>query len=122
VAATLSGAVLGLLALRPGLPGTAATLAVAGVLASPLTVWAQTIRMRLIPERLRGRVFGMIRTLIQSTPPIGAAAAGALLAGPGVAAAAAVMSVAMVVPSVAGLLSRALRPEPAPPAAATVRT
>lgn len=77
---------------------------------------------RLIPERLRGRVFGMIRTLIQSTPPIGAAAGGALVAGPGIAVAAAVMSVAMVVPGVAGLASRALRPERAGPETAIVRT
>ncbi|HEY7280318.1 MAG TPA: MFS transporter [Actinomycetota bacterium] len=112
-AAALSGGALALLALRPGLPATAATLLVAGVFGSPLTVWAQTIRMRLIPGELRGRVFGMIRTLIQSTPPIGAALAGAVLAGPGVGAVAAAMSLAVAGPGVVGLWSKALRPEPA---------
>ncbi|HXJ64075.1 MAG TPA: MFS transporter, partial [Actinomycetota bacterium] len=111
VAAALSGSVLTLLALRPGAAGAAAVLGVAGLLASPLTVWAQTIRMRLIPERLRGRVFGTIRTLIQSTPPVGAAVAGALLAGAGVAAAALAMAAAVAGPGLAGLRSRSLRPE-----------
>jgi MFS family permease len=111
VAATLSGSVLALLALRPGAAGTAIVLGAAGLLASPLTIWAQTIRMRLIPERLRGRVFGLIRTVIQSTPPVGAALAGVLLAGPGVAAAAAAMAVMVAVPGLAGLRSPALRPE-----------
>ncbi len=119
VAATLSGGALAFLAVRPGLPGTTTTLLAAGVLASPLTVWAQTIRMRVIPQELRGRVLGMIRTLIQSTPPIGAAVAGVLLAGPGLAAAAAVMSAAVAAPGLVGLWSPALRPEPSvdrPPA------
>ena len=71
VAATASGCVLAFLATQPGAAGTVVTLGLAGLLASPLTVWAQTIRMRVIPEALRGRVFGMIRTLIQSTPPMG---------------------------------------------------
>jgi predicted MFS family arabinose efflux permease len=115
----LSGGALAFLVLRPGLLGTAATLLAAGVLASPLTVWAQTIRMRVIPQELRGRVFGMIRTLIQSTPPVGAAVAGVLVAGPGLAAAAAVMSAAVAAPGLVGLRSASLRPDPSvdrPPA------
>jgi predicted MFS family arabinose efflux permease len=111
-AAALSGGALAFLMLRPGVTGTAAALLAAGVLASPLTVWAQTIRMRVIPPELRGRVFGMIRTLIQSTPPIGAAVAGAIVAGPGVGAVAAVMSAVVSASGVAGLWSRALRPDP----------
>jgi hypothetical protein len=75
--------------------------------------------MRVIPPELRGRVFGMIRTLIQSTPPIGAAVAGVLLAGPGLAVAAAVMSAAVSAPGLVGLRSTSLRPDPSvdrPPA------
>jgi predicted MFS family arabinose efflux permease len=108
--ATLSGAALSLLALRPGTAGALAVLTAAGLAASPLTIWAQTIRMRLIPAGLRGRVFGTIRTLIQSTPPIGGAIAGALLAGPGVAVAAVAIAVAVAGPGVAGLLSPSLDP------------
>ncbi len=40
---------------------------------------AQTIRMRLIPPEMRGRVFALLRTSMQSTRPIGAIAAGLLL-------------------------------------------
>ncbi len=112
--AALSGGAFAFLAFQPGAAGTAATLAVAGLLASPLTMWAQTIRMRVIPADLRGRVFGMIRTLIQSTPPIGAAAAGALVAGPGLAASLAVMAGTICLPGLAGLAAPALQEE-APP-------
>jgi hypothetical protein len=58
-------------------------LAVAGLCISPLTIWAQTIRMRVIPPELRGRTFGVLRTLMQSTPPLGGLIAGALLADDG---------------------------------------
>jgi hypothetical protein len=88
----LAGLVLLGLVARPGLAGTVAVLALAGLCASPLTIWAQTIRMRLIPPDMRGRVFGLLRTLMQSTPPVGgvarrgarvAAAVGALAVVPG---------------------------------------
>ena len=56
-------------------------------LVGPLTVWAQTIRMRVIPLELRGRVFAVLRTAMQGTLPVGGAlaalpaAAGGLRAG-----------------------------------------
>ena len=59
----------------PALAPAAGALAVAGVLGSPLTIWAQTLRMQRIPDAMRGRVFGLLRTLMQSTPPIGGALA-----------------------------------------------
>ncbi len=37
--------------------------------------------MRLIPPELRGRVFALLRTTMQSTRPIGAILGGLLLAG-----------------------------------------
>jgi MFS family permease len=45
-----------------------------------MTVWAQSLRMELIPPALRGRAFAVLRTLMQATPPIGAAAVAPLLA------------------------------------------
>jgi MFS family permease len=74
-----SGLVLLLWLLRPSVVPLAAILFVWGALSSSLTPWAQTIRMRLIPPELRGRVFALLRTSMQSTRPIGAVAAGFLL-------------------------------------------
>jgi hypothetical protein len=73
VAQALAGAAfLGLLA--PGGRGAAlVAVGAAGLAASRLTIWAQTLRMRATPEPVRGRVFGAVRTLIQSTTPVGAA-------------------------------------------------
>jgi MFS family permease len=63
----------------PALVPALGVLALAGVVGSPLTIWAQTLRMQRIPDALRGRVFGLLRTLMQSTPPIGGALAGVLI-------------------------------------------
>ena len=74
-----SGLVLLLWLLRPPVLALAAVLAVWGAVSSSLTPWAQTIRMRLIPPEMRGRVFALLRTSMQSTRPIGAVIAGFLL-------------------------------------------
>jgi MFS family permease len=50
-----------------------------GFFSAPLTIWAQTLRMQIIPADFRGRAFALLRTLMQSTPPIGGALAGPLL-------------------------------------------
>lgn len=50
-----------------------------GVFSAPLTIWAQTLRMGVIPERLRGRTFALLRTIMQGGSPIGGALAGVLL-------------------------------------------
>jgi MFS family permease len=75
-----SGLVLLLWLLRPPVIALGAILFVWGSLSSSLTPWAQTIRMRLIPPEMRGRVFALLRTSMQSTRPIGAVVAGILLA------------------------------------------
>jgi MFS family permease len=75
-----SGLVMLLWLLRPPAVALAVILAVWGGLSSSLTPWAQTIRMRLIPPAMRGRVFALLRTSMQSTRPIGAVIAGFLLA------------------------------------------
>jgi MFS family permease len=96
------------LALEPGFLVAAAVLAVFGLLISPLTIWAQTIRMRLIPDQLRGRVFGLLRTLMQSTPPIGGIVAGSLLTGAPVPLTVAAVAVIVTVPGLVGLVHRSL--------------
>ncbi|HET6714801.1 MAG TPA: hypothetical protein VFI59_13960 [Actinomycetota bacterium] len=65
--------------------------------------------MRLTPEEMRGRVVGVLRTLMQSTPPVGGALAGVLLGGPAVALPLLVMSGVMAV-----RVRRARDPRPRP--------
>ena len=93
---------------RPSLPVAVLILALVGLFASPLTIWAQTIRMGLIPEALRGRVFSLLRTLMQSTPPAGGVLAGAVLAAGGLVPAIVAISVVMGAPGAIGLFHRSL--------------
>jgi MFS family permease len=111
VATTLTGLVLAPLALRPPFGTAVGVLAVAGIFASSLTPWAQTIRMRLIPPQLRGRVFALLRTLMQATPPIGAVLGGLLLDNGSVALVALVMAGLIAIPGAVGLFLPALGSE-----------
>jgi len=108
--ALLSGLILSLLLLRPQLPVILLVLAASGIAESSLTPWAQTIRMRLIPPALRGRVFALLRTLMQSTRPIGAVLAGVLLAGGDLTPALAASALLVAVPGLIGLFLPALSP------------
>ncbi|HLE79238.1 MAG TPA: MFS transporter [Candidatus Limnocylindrales bacterium] len=103
-----AGAVLLGLAFRPDLFGAAAVLAGSGFAASSLTAWAQTIRMRLIPAELRGRVFALLRTLMQSTPPIGGLLAGFMLTGGQVTGVAIAVAVLIALPGAVGSVIPAL--------------
>jgi MFS family permease len=92
-------------------PGTAVTLALlwlAGILTSPLTIWAQTLRMRLIPPELRGRVFSLLRTAMQVAEPIGGALGGAVIASGGLLVALAGIATAIGAPGARGLTHPAL--------------
>ena len=117
-AALVSGVILAFMLLRPGLLGTLAVLAASGFVESSLTPWAQTIRMRLIPPELRGRVFALLRTSMQSTRPIGAVLGGLLLAGGDLTPALAIIALLVGVPGAIGLvlpaLGRGPTAEPAP--------
>jgi predicted MFS family arabinose efflux permease len=79
VAQALAGLSLGLLLVPGAVWATAAGLACFGFASAPLTIWAQTLRMRVIPDRLRGRSFALLRMLMQSGNPIGGALGGLLL-------------------------------------------
>lgn len=63
-----------------------------GMLSAPMTVWAQSLRMRRIAPALHGRAFAALRTLMQSTPPIGTALVTPLLVHSQLAIAAVVMA------------------------------
>jgi MFS family permease len=83
IAVAQAGAALGFLALlaAPNEVLVGAGFFVIGLLSAPMTVWAQSLRMRRIPEELHGRAFATLRTLMQGTPPVGALLVTPLLAG-----------------------------------------
>jgi MFS family permease len=74
----------------------------------PLTVWAQTIRMRVIPPELRGRVFAALRTAMQGTLPVGGAVAAPLVAAGGLRAGFLGAVVVIAIPGLLGLVLPAL--------------
>ncbi|MGP4019366.1 MFS transporter [Saccharopolyspora sp. 5N708] len=79
VQAVAAAAFLTLLAAPRQLPIAAGCFAI-GLLSAPMTVWAQSLRMRRVPQALHGRVFATLRTLMQTTPAIGSALVTPMLA------------------------------------------
>ncbi|GHO97097.1 MFS transporter [Reticulibacter mediterranei] len=114
LAQVLSGASLILLLLGPSIWWTEAGLALLGLFSAPLTIWAQTLRMKIIPERLRGRVFALLRTLMQSSGPLASGGAGALLLIVGIPAIIGLSAVLVGLPGVFGYAVKQLR-SPAEP-------
>ncbi|HEX8026462.1 MAG TPA: MFS transporter [Candidatus Limnocylindrales bacterium] len=106
--AIAAGLALGVLVLTPPLPVAIGAIALSGAFASSLTAWGQTIRMRLIPPELRGRVFALLRTLMQATGPIGAIIAGFLLAGGPIQPVLAVSAALVALPGFVGLVAPAM--------------
>jgi MFS family permease len=103
-----SGLVVLLWLLQPPVIPLGAILFVWGSLLSSLTPWAQTIRMRLIPPEMRGRVFALLRTSMQSTRPIGAVVAGLLLSRGDISIAIVAMALLLTVPGFIGIWLPAL--------------
>jgi MFS family permease len=104
----LMGLAILLLLGPPGLLLAMIALVVAGLCGSSLTAWAQTIRMRLIPAEMRGRVFALLRTLMNTTPPIGGLMAGAMLATDQLGLVVLTMAAAVAIPAAIGLVHPAL--------------
>jgi len=119
-AAIGTGLALFVLVVTPPLPVAMGAIALAGVFGSSLTAWAQTIRMRLIPPQLRGRVFALLRTLMQAAGPVGALVAGVLLAGGPIAPVLAVSAGLVMLPGFVGLVVPALGSGPTLEPAATI--
>lgn len=80
---SLSGASLVLIfaGTQPWIVGIA--LASLGFLSAPLTAWAQTLRMRIIPPHLRGRTFALLRTFMQAASPTGSGVGGLMFSATG---------------------------------------
>src|SRR5262249_5459313 len=83
IAVAQAGAALGFLALLavPNEVLVGAGFFVIGLLSAPMTVWAQSLRMRRIPAALHARAFATLRTLMQGTPPVGTILVTPLLTG-----------------------------------------
>jgi MFS family permease len=108
LAQILAGASLALL-LVPSPAAAVVGLGLFGLFSAPLTIWAQTLRMRVIPEALRGRTFALLRTLMQGGGPLGGVLAGAAVPALGLPV---VLGLAVLVvggPGVIGLRVRELR-------------
>ncbi|MFD1932518.1 MULTISPECIES: MFS transporter [Nonomuraea] len=86
--------------------GVAAGFLVIGLFSAPMTVWAQSLRMARIPAPLRGRGFSILRTLMQATPPIGAALVTPLLGSGRLGTAAIAMALIAALPAVLLLADR----------------
>ncbi|MBI3359875.1 MAG: MFS transporter [Chloroflexi bacterium] len=121
-ALALTGASLGLLLIPLGLWTVLPGLFLFGAFSSPLTIWAQTLRMQIIPERLRGRTFALLRTLMQAWGPIGGGLAGVILPVIGLPAMIALSATMVGAPGIIGYQVEPLRaagpggsPEQTPP-------
>ncbi|MEO3869968.1 MFS transporter [Nonomuraea sp. B12E4] len=86
--------------------GVAAGFFVIGMFSAPMTIWAQSLRMARIPAPLRGRGFAILRTLMQATPPIGAAIVTPLLAAGMLGPAVLVMAIVAAAPALTLLTMR----------------
>lgn len=100
IVAQIAAALLVLLLVIPAATVTFAALAALGVCTAPMTAWAQSLRMRLVPPGAHGRLFALLRTVMQATPPAGAALAALTLAH-GTAITVAAMAAAMGLPAIA---------------------
>jgi hypothetical protein len=89
--------------------GAVLAMVLHGLCSAPLTIWAQTLRMAIIPERLRGRTFALLRTIMQGGGPLGGGLAGVLLPLVGVRVMLGLAGLVAGAPGAIGLYVRALR-------------
>jgi predicted MFS family arabinose efflux permease len=100
VLASLVAAVVVLAVLAPSPWVAVAGLVGLGGCAAAMTTWAQTLRMAAAPSGVHGRLFALLRTLMQATPPLGAGLA-ALTLRDGVAVTVLAICALMAVPALA---------------------
>jgi MFS family permease len=80
-----------------------------GFFSAPLTIWAQTLRMQVIPHEMRGRTFALLRTLMQGATPLGGALAGFLLPVLGTQMMIGLSALIIGAPGLAGMQTKELR-------------
>lgn len=105
------GGALAFLALLAVTPLVGAGYFAIGAFGAAMTVWAQSLRMRRIPAELHGRAFAALRTLMQATPPLGAALVTPLLIRADVTAAVLAMTAVAGLPAI-GLIAGSHRQAP----------
>jgi MFS family permease len=108
LAQLLAGLSLALALFGGGVWTTAPALFLLGFFSAPMTAWAQTLRMRVIPPGLRGRSFALLRTLMQSSSPAFSGIGGVLLPAVGVTAMIGLSAALIAVPGAVGSRVRAL--------------
>ncbi len=86
-----------------------------GLFSGPLTVWAQTIRMRFIAPQWRGRAFASMRMIMQSGRPVGGAIGGLAIAAMPIAPCLIAATATIILPAALALLHPAMN-RPLPPA------
>jgi len=104
-----TGFALAAMLLQTSLALTIVCLALYGAFTAPLTIWAQTLRMKIIPQQQRGRTFALLRMLMQSTNPVGGLLAGFLLPVIGMVWIIAISAAAIGLPGAIGYRVRELR-------------
>lgn len=109
LAALLSGGAVAALAMSPSAAAAGVALALYGAFSAPLTIWGQTLRMKIIPAGYHGRCFAIMRTLMQSGGPLGGLSAGFSVPLLGVRAAVAAIALITCLVGVAGLAIAELR-------------
>ena len=108
LAQTLSGLAIMLLT-GAGFGFAGSGLFLLGFFSAPLTIWAQTLRMQVIPPAMRGRVFALLRTLMQGATPLGGALGGFLLPLTGLSLMVILSALLIGLPGLAGMQVRELR-------------
>jgi MFS family permease len=88
---------------------TAIFLFLFGMFHGPLSIWAQTLRMRIIPPDLRGRLFALIRLSVVAGYPLGGALAGVLTVSLGIPGLILLSTGLMTLPGIGALMVRELR-------------
>lgn len=109
LAAVLSGIAVAAVAMSPTAVAAAVGLACYGAFSAPLTIWGQTLRMKIIPPGFHGRCFAIMRTLMQSGGPLGGVSAGFAVPALGVRAAIAGIALITCLVGVLGLVIAELR-------------
>jgi len=99
IVAQITAALVVVLLVIHSIAVTVVALVALGMCAAPMTAWAQSLRMRLVPPGGHGRLFALLRTTMQATPPAGAALA-ALALTHGTLATVAAVAAAMGLPAV----------------------
>jgi hypothetical protein len=79
IAAFLAGVSLLPMLLSLTMIASLLSMVMLGFFSAPLTIWAQTLRMKIIPAALRGRTFALLRLLMQGAYPLGGTGGGFLM-------------------------------------------